>query len=134
MHESYEFLRNLALVLGVAAVATIVFQRLRLPVVFGYLLAGLVLGPHLPTGFVADETIVHTNAELGVILLMFSLGLEFSLRKLVAVAPTAGIVALAQSSAMMLVGFAIGQMFGWTRIESVFTGAIVAIASTTIIV
>ena len=134
MHESYEFLRNLALVLGVAAAATIVFQRLRLPVVFGYLLAGLVLGPHVPTGLVADESIVQTNAELGVILLMFSLGLEFSLRKLVAVAPTAGIVALAQSSAMLLIGFAIGQMFGWTRLESVFTGAIIAIASTTIIV
>lgn len=134
MHESYEFLKNLALVLGVAAIATIVFQRLRLPVIFGYLLAGLVLGPHVPTRVVADEAIVQTLAELGVILLMFSLGLEFSLRKLVAVAPTAGIVALAQSSAMMLIGFLIAQLLGWTRMESVFTGAIVAIASTTIIV
>jgi CPA2 family monovalent cation:H+ antiporter-2 len=134
MHESFEFLRNLALVLGVAAVATIVFQRMRLPVVFGYLLAGLVLGPHIPIRLVADETIVQTLAELGVIMLMFSLGLEFSLRKLVVVAPTAGIIALAQSSFMMLIGFAIGQIFGWTRLESVFAGAIIAIASTTIIV
>ena len=134
MPEAPEFLKNLALVLCVAAVATVVFQRLRQPVVFGYLLAGLIIGPHLPVPLVADEGTVRTLAELGVILLMFSLGLEFSLRKLIAVAPTAGIVAVAQASAMSLLGYMLGQFFGWTTLESVYAGAIIAISSTTIIV
>jgi CPA2 family monovalent cation:H+ antiporter-2 len=134
MHEADQFLKSLAVVLCVAAVATVAFQRLKLPVVFGYLLAGLIIGPHIPIPFVADEGTVRTLAELGVILLMFSLGLEFNFRKLMAVAPTAGVIALAQASAMMFAGFALGQMFGWTTLESVFAGAIIAISSTTIIV
>ena len=73
----------LAVVLCVAAVTTVLFQRLRQPVVLGYLLAGLIIGPHVPIPLVADEQVVQTLSELGVILLMFSLGLEFSLRKLV---------------------------------------------------
>lgn len=134
MHDAADFLRNIALVLCVAAVTTVVFQRLRQPVVFGYLLAGLIIGPHIPIPLVADETTVHTLAELGVILLMFGLGLEFSLRKLLQVGPTAGLVAVAQSSLMVWFGFQVGQLFGWTTLESVFAGAIIAISSTTIIV
>src|SRR6185436_18637199 len=82
VHGANEFLRSLTIVLAVAAVTTVVFQRLRLPVVLGYILAGLIVGPHVAIPIVADEDIVHTLSELGVILLMFSLGLEFSLRKL----------------------------------------------------
>ena len=100
MHDAHEFLRTLAVVLCVAAVTTVVFQRLRQPVVFGYLLAGMIVGPHIPIPLVADEAIVETLSELGVILLLFSLGLEFSLRKLLRIGPTAGLVAVAQSSGM----------------------------------
>ena len=134
MHATNEFLRNLALVLCVAAITTQVFQRLRQPVVFGYMLAGLIVGPHIPVPLVADEAMVHTFAELGVVLLMFALGLEFSLRRLVQVGPTAGIVALLQSALMVALGYLIGRAFGWTAIESVYAGAIIAISSTTIIV
>ena len=134
MPESHHFLTNLALVLCVAAATSLLFQRLRQPVVFGYLLAGMIIGPHIPVPLVADEGLVHTLAELGVILLMFSLGLEFSLRKLFRVAPTAGIIAVLQSSAMVCLGFGLGRIFGWTVLESVFAGAIIAISSTTIIV
>ena len=70
---------------------------------------------------------------LGVILLLFSLGLEFSLRKLLQIGPTAGLVALAQSSGMVWIGYTLGQMFGWTTLESVYAGAVIAISSTTII-
>jgi len=129
-----DFLANLAVVLGVAAITTIVFQRLRQPVVLGYLLAGLIVGPHLPVPVTANEALVHTLSELGVILLMFALGLEFSLRKLVRVAPTAGLIALIECSLMVWLGYMAGRLFGWTGFESVFTGALIAISSTTILV
>jgi CPA2 family monovalent cation:H+ antiporter-2 len=133
MHDAHEFLKNLALVLCVAAVTTVLFQRLRQPVVFGYLLAGMIVGPHIPIPLVADEDMVRTLSELGVILLLFSLGLEFSLRKLLRIGPTAGLVAVAQSSGMVWIGYVLGQLFGWTTLESVYAGAIIAISSTTII-
>jgi CPA2 family monovalent cation:H+ antiporter-2 len=134
MPEATDFLRNLALVLCVAAVTTVVFQRLRQPVIFGYLMAGLIIGPHIPLPLAVDASMVHTLSELGVILLMFGLGLEFSLRKLIQVGPTAGLVAVAENSMMIWFGYLLGQLLGWGTLESVFAGAVVAISSTTIIV
>jgi CPA2 family monovalent cation:H+ antiporter-2 len=132
--DPHSFLQNLAVVLCVAAVATVVFQRLHQPVVFGYLLAGMIIGPHIQIPLVADPQTVRALSELGVILLMFSLGLEFSIRKLVLVSQKAGAVALFECSVMISVGYLVGQMLGFTRMESVFAGAIVGISSTTIIV
>src|SRR6185436_6833358 len=106
MGDAHEFLRDLTLVLAVAAVTTVVFQKLRQPVVLGYLLAGAIISPNTPgIPLVANLEVVHTLAELGVILLMFSLGLEFSFRKLIRVGPRAGFVALIQSSLMIWLGF-----------------------------
>ena len=133
MHEAPDFLRALTIVLCVAAVTTVVFQRLHQPVVLGYIIAGLIVGPHVPIPLVADSATVQTLSELGVILLMFSLGLEFSLRKLVQVGPRAGLTAVLQSSIMVWLGFLTGRLFGWTSLESLFAGAIIAISSTTII-
>jgi len=132
--DPHAFLQNLAVVLCVAAVATVVFQRLHQPVVFGYLLAGMIIGPHIRIPLVADPQTVRALSELGVILLMFSLGLEFSLRNLVQVSQKAGAVALFECSVMISIGYMVGQMLGFTRMESIFTGAIVGISSTTIIV
>jgi CPA2 family monovalent cation:H+ antiporter-2 len=133
MHGAYEFLAALTIVLGVAAVTTVLFQRLRQPVVLGYLLAGLIIGPHVPIPLVADPEVVHTLSELGVILLMFALGLEFDLRKLLRAAPTAGVTAVIQCSVMIWLGYVAGRLLGWTAMESIFAGAIVAVSSTTII-
>ncbi len=133
MHDAHAFLQNLALVLCVAAVTTVLFQRLRQPVVFGYLLAGMIVGPYTPIPLAADEATIRTLSEVGVILLLFSLGLEFSLRKLIQIGPTAGLVAVAQSSGMVWIGYVLGQLFGWTTLESVYAGAVIAISSTTII-
>lgn len=133
MVTAHDFLVNLALVLCVAALATVVFQRIRQPVVLGYILAGLIVGPHVPIPLVADRAIIEALAELGVILLMFSIGLEFRLGKLAEVAPTGGIIALIEVSVMACLGFLTGKYFGWTSTESLFTGAIVAISSTSII-
>ena len=133
MHDTHAFLASLTVVLAVAAVTTVLFQRFRQPVVLGYILAGLIVGPHVPLPLIADRQIVQTLSELGVILLMFSLGLEFSLPRLVKVGPTAGVTALVQCSVMAWLGYLVGQLFGWTLLESVFTGALIAISSTTII-
>jgi CPA2 family monovalent cation:H+ antiporter-2 len=133
MHASTVFLQTLALVLVVAALTTVIFQRLRQPVVFGYLMAGLLVGPHVPVPLAADAGIVRTLSELGVILLMFSLGLEFSIRRVIQIGMTAGLSALAETSLMMGLGYLVGRMLGWTTVESLFTGGIVAISSTTII-
>jgi monovalent cation:H+ antiporter-2, CPA2 family len=132
--DPHAFLQNLAVVLCVAAVATVVFQRLHQPVVFGYLLAGMIIGPHISIPLVADPQTVRALSELGVILLMFSLGLEFSVRKLVQVSQKAGAVALFECTIMVSVGYLVGQMLGFTRMESIFAGAITGISSTTIIV
>ncbi len=133
MHDAHEFLRALTIVLCVAAVTTVIFQRLRQPVILGYIMAGLIVGPHVPIPLVADSNVVRTLSEVGVILLMFSLGLEFSLRKLIQVGPTAALTALVETSLMMWLGFSVAQLFGWTIFEGMFTGAIVAISSTTIV-
>ncbi|HVH07258.1 MAG TPA: cation:proton antiporter [Myxococcota bacterium] len=133
MHDAHRFLETLALVLGTAAVTTVLFQRLRQPVVLGYLLAGVLVGPHVAFPLFADPETIHTLSELGVILLMFALGLEFRLAKLAQLAPTAGVTALIQCSFMLWLGFAIGRAFDWTPLESLFTGALLAISSTTII-
>ena len=133
MSSAHAFLQNLALVLGVAALTTVVSQRLRLPVVFGYLLAGMIVGPHIPLPLVADEGMVHALSELGVILLMYSLGLEFRLSRVVRLAGTAGVAALAETGLTFGLGYALATLLGWTARESLFAGAIVAISSTTII-
>ncbi|HEY7407112.1 MAG TPA: cation:proton antiporter [Gemmatimonadaceae bacterium] len=131
--DAHDFLRTLAVVLSAAGLTTVIFQRLRQPVVFGYLFAGMIVGPHVPVPIVADVATVQALAETGVILLLFSLGLEFSLRKLIRVGPRAGIVAVVQSSLMVWIGYSLGRAFGWTTMESLYAGAIIAISSTTII-
>jgi CPA2 family monovalent cation:H+ antiporter-2 len=132
MHER-DFLEALAIVLCVAAITSVVFQRLRQSAVLGYVLAGVIVGPHTPVPLVANLNIIQTLSELGVILLMFSLGLDFSLRKFARVGLTAGLTALIECSIQVWLGFVTARALGWTLRESLFTGAIIAISSTTII-
>ena len=134
MHEAHHFLINLALVLCTAAVTTALFQRLHQPVVLGYLLAGALVSPHTPFPLFADEKTIHALSELGVILLMFSLGLEFSLAKLLRVGSTSGLVAVIECSLMLWFGYLTGQLLGWSVLESLYTGALIAISSTTILI
>lgn len=131
--DSHGFLRALTIVLCSAGVTTVLCQKLRLPVVLGYIVAGLIVGPYVPIPLVADRDAVALVSELGVILLMFALGLEFSLQKLVKIGPTASVTAVVQSSLMVWLGYMAGRAFGWTPRESIFAGAIIAISSTTII-
>jgi CPA2 family monovalent cation:H+ antiporter-2 len=133
MHGARDLLEALAVVLGAAAVTTVLFQRLRLPVVLGYVLAGVLVGPNLALGFVADPQVVRTLSELGVILLMFALGLDLTVRRLIQVAPTAGLTALVEVNLMLLLGYAVGRALGWSVVECLFAGGVVAISSTTIV-
>lgn len=134
MH-AISFIQDLAVIMLVAGVVTVLFHRLKQPVVLGYIVAGFIIGPHTPpVGLIHDEDTIKTLAELGVIFLMFCLGLEFSLRKLFKVGATAFIAAFLEITLMIWVGYEIGQFFGWKTMDSLFLGAILAISSTTIIV
>ena len=121
------------MVLCVAAITTIIFQKIRQPVVVGYLIAGLIVGPNLPIPLLADSDRIHTLSELGVILLMFALGMEFSVRKLIRLGPTSGFITALQVSFMIWLGYVCGRALGWTPLESIFTGALLSISSTTIV-
>ncbi|OYV73756.1 MAG: potassium transporter, partial [Deltaproteobacteria bacterium 21-66-5] len=124
---------TLALVFCVAALTTVLFQRMGQPVVFGYLVAGMILGPHVPVPVSADASTAQTLSELGVILLMFSLGLEFRLRRVIQMGLTSGLAALAETSLMLALGYLLAGLLGWSRGEAMFAGAVVAISSTTIV-
>ncbi|WP_438866807.1 cation:proton antiporter [Pseudomonas sp. L1(2025)] len=134
MH-AISFIQDLAVIMLVAGVVTILFHRLKQPVVLGYIVAGFIIGPHTPPfGLIHDEDTIKTLAELGVIFLMFCLGLEFSLRKLFKVGATAFIAAFLEIILMIWIGYEIGRWFDWNTMDSLFLGAILAISSTTIIV
>ncbi|MBL0744707.1 cation:proton antiporter [Chryseolinea lacunae] len=129
------FITDLALILAVAGVTTLFFKKIHQPVVLGYIIAGLLVGPHVslfPT--VMDSEGVRTWSEIGVIFLLFSLGLEFSFKKLVKVGGTASVTALVEVAIMFGLGLLTGKLLGWTSIDSLFLGAILSISSTTIIV
>ncbi|MGP0084940.1 MAG: cation:proton antiporter [Steroidobacteraceae bacterium] len=130
---SHTFLEDLAMVLCVAAITTIIFQKIRQPVVVGYLIAGLIVGPNVPIPLFADPDRIHTLSELGVILLMFALGLEFSVRRLIRLGPTSGFITALQVGIMIWLGYVCGRALGWTPLESIFTGALLSISSTTIV-
>ena len=129
------FLQDLAVVMIVAALVTIVFHRLKQPVVLGYILAGIIIGPHTPPfPLIHNEETIKTLSELGVILLMFSLGLEFSLRKLKQVGAPALIAALLEILLLFWVGYEVGRLFGWRNMDSIFLGAMLSMSSTTVII
>jgi CPA2 family monovalent cation:H+ antiporter-2 len=126
---------DLAMMLGAAAVSTLIFSRLRQPVVLGYLIAGFVVGPHFPLWpNVVDKEGVALWAEIGVIFLLFGLGLEFSFKKLAQVGKSAFIAASFELITMSAVGYLVGRALGWTTMDSIYLGAILSMSSTTIII
>lgn len=129
MHE-IGFIRDLAIVMIVAGATTIVFHRLRQPVLLGYILAGVLIGPHTPGVLVADPRTIDDISNLGVVLLMFTLGLEFSIRKLREVGLGILLVAVAEVGVMLWIGYGLGEAFGWHGTDALFLGGIVALSST----
>jgi len=134
MHTT-TFLQDLAMVMMVAGLVTILFHRFKQPVVLGYIIAGVIVGPYTPPyPLIHNQDTINTLSELGVILLMFSLGLEFSLKKLKQVGGIAFIAAFLEILLMIWVGYEIGRSFGWNTMDCIFLGAMLSISSTTIIV
>lgn len=135
MHDLAPLISDLAIMLMVAGIVVLLFQRIHQPVVLGYLVAGMIIGPYTPPyGFITDEINIKIISELGVIFLMFSLGLEFSFHKLTKVGFSALITGVIDVSIMVLLGYFAGAWLGWDYHDRLFLGAAVAISSTTIIV
>jgi len=133
--EIAPLIRDLAVILCVAGLVSLLFHKIRQPVVLGYILAGMIVGPNTPPfPLVKDIPSIQTWAELGVIFLMFSLGLEFSFRKLAAVGFSAALTACFEVVIMIALGFATGRILGWSTVDSIFLGAMLSISSTTIII
>jgi CPA2 family monovalent cation:H+ antiporter-2 len=128
-------IQDLAVILGAAAIVSILFQKIRQPVVLGYLLAGLLIGPHTPPfSLVVDEPGIRVWSELGVIFLMFNLGLEFSFKKLLSVGKSAAFTGPFEAVFMLALGYGAGKLVGLSNTDSIFMGAILSISSTTIII
>lgn len=126
---------DLALILITAAVTTLIFRKLKQPLVLGYIIAGFLVSPHLGiTPNVADEHSVEIWAEIGVIFLLFSLGLEFSFKKLMRVGGSASITAIFEIVCITLMGFVTGKLLGWKTMDCLFLGGMLASSSTTIII
>ena len=126
---------DLALILILAGIITLLFKKLKQPVVLGYIVAGFLASPHftfLPT--VTDVANIDIWAEIGIIVLLFSLGLEFSFRKLLNVGGSAVITALVIVIGMMLSGYASGRLLNFSYLDSVFLGGMLSMSSTTIII
>lgn len=130
-----KLIEDLALILIVAAITTLLFKSIKQPLVLGYIIAGFLVGPHLSlTPTVVDTTNIETLAEIGVIFLLFSLGLEFSFKKLMRVGGTASITAFVEIVFITIAGYFAGQWMGWSVMDSLFLGGMLASSSTTIII
>ncbi len=126
---------DLGIILGAATVVTMIFKKLKQPVVLGYIMAGLLVSPHTPfLPSIADVNAIQIWAEIGVIFLLFGLGLEFSFKKLKEVGGPASITGMTEVIVMLAIGYAGGKMLGWSEMDSIFLGGILSISSTTIII
>ena len=130
-----DLISDLAIILLTGGVVTVIFRKLNQPLVLGYILAGFLIGPYLPYFFtVADSESIATWSEIGIIILMFGLGLEFNLHTLMRVGGTGVITALTEVLGMLLLGYMVGQAMGWSGMDSLFLGGMLSMSSTTIII
>ena len=134
MAEIPNLIEDLALILVVAGFVTLVFKKLKQPLVLGYIVAGFLVSPHMPYIMsVVDKGDIHTWADIGVMFLLFSLGLDFSFKKILKMGMAPVIAALTIIFSMMTLGILVGHSFGWNRMDCIFLGGMLAMSSTTII-
>ena len=134
MAELPALIEDLALILMVAGVVTLVFKKLKQPLVLGYIVAGFLVSPHMPyTASVVDMSNIHLWADIGVMFLLFSLGLDFSFKKILKMGASPIISVISIIFSMSLLGIIVGQTFGWSRMDCIFLGGMLAMSSTTII-
>lgn len=135
MDFSTEVIADFAVIMTMAGLATLIFHRLRQPVILGYLIAGIIIGPYTPPfSFINQPEVFNAAAELGVILLLFGIGLEFPLSKLKNIGlKTYGVISLIEIAVMFVLSFLVGRLFGWSFIDSLFLGTALASSSTVLI-
>lgn len=134
MSELPELVQDLALILVVAGFVTLLFKKLKQPLVLGYIVAGFLVSPHMSyTMSVVDKDDIQTWADIGVIFLLFSLGLDFSIKKILKMGASPIIAACTIIFSMMVLGVIVGHSFGWKEMDCIFLGGMVAMSSTTII-
>ena len=134
MSELPALFSDLALILVTAGVTTVLFKWLKQPLVLGYIIAGLLIGPYFPWfPVINDHESVEVWSEIGMVFLLFAIGLEFSFKKLRKQAGTVGITALTELISMCIIGFLLGKVMGWSQMDSIFLGAMLSMSSTTII-
>ena len=134
MAEIPYLIKDLALILMVAGIVTLIFKRLKQPLVLGYIVAGFLVSPHMPyIASVMDESDIKTWADIGVIFTLFSLGLDFSFKKIVKMGASPIIACMVIVFSMMMLGISVGHGFGWGRMDCIFLGGMLAMSSTTII-
>ena len=134
MAEIPHLIQDLALILMVAGLVTLLFKKLRQPLVLGYIVAGFLVSPHMPYLMsVVDKVDIQTWADIGVMFLLFSLGLDFSFKKILKMGMAPVIAALTIIFCMMALGTGVGTMFGWSRMNCLFLAGMLAMSSTTII-
>lgn len=134
MSELPSLVKDLALILVVAGIVTLVFKRLKQPLVLGYIVAGFLVSPHMPYLMsVVDKADIQTWADIGVIFLLFSLGLDFSVKKILRTGAAPVIAACTIIFCMMALGVIVGYGFGWKEMDCIFLGGMLAMSSTTII-
>lgn len=134
MSDLAPLISDLALILICAGIMTLVFKKLKQPLVLGYVVAGFLASPHMPfTPSVMEQASVKVWADIGVIFLLFALGLEFSFKKIVKVGGPAVIAACTVIFCMIMLGIGVGSAFGWSQMDSLFLGGMIAMSSTTII-
>ena len=134
MESIPELFSDLALILVTAGVTTVLFKWLKQPLVLGYIIAGLLIGPYFPWfPIVRDHESVEIWSEIGMVFLLFAIGLEFSFKKLKKQAGTVGITALTELVSMCFIGYMLGYVMGWSQMDSIFLGAMLSMSSTTII-
>lgn len=134
MAELPALVQDLALILVVAGIVTLVFKKLKQPLVLGYIVAGFLVSPQMPyTMSVVDRADVQTWADIGVIFLLFSLGLDFSFKKILKMGAAPVIAAITIIFCMMVSGVTVGKLFGWGQMDCIFLGGMLAMSSTTII-
>ena len=134
MGELPALIQDLALILGMAGVVTLIFKRLKQPLVLGYIVAGFLVSPHMPyTASVVDMSNIKLWADIGVMFLLFSLGLDFSFKKILKMGASPIISVVSIIFAMSMLGITVGHLFGWSRMDCIFLGGMLAMSSTTII-
>ena len=134
MAELPTIIHDLALMLIVAGIVTLIFKRLKQPLVLGYIVAGFLVSPHMPyTASVADTDNIHLWADIGVMFLLFSLGLDFSFKKILKMGASPFISAMVIIFSMSMLGVCVGKAFSWSRMDCIFLGGMLAMSSTTII-